>query len=801
MSIDFMKLSINWLKEYVTINKSADEIAETLTMIGNEVEDVITSGEIPGVIVAEIKEITPHPNADKLQLTKIDDGKNILNVVCGAPNIQEGQKIFLATVGTKLPDPTNNDFFEIKKSKIRGEISEGMICSEKELGISDDHDGIMVLPNDYRLGSSISDYFAETVLEIDVTPNRVDCLSIIGLARDLSAKYSQKLNFDYKVNYPSDENTSTIEILDKEICNRYTGIRIESVKIQESPDWLKKRLISIGERPINNVVDITNYVMFELGQPLHAFDYDKISGDKIYVRKSKAREKILTLDGESRELPEDSIVIADNKRPIGLAGIMGGQSSEISSNTTNVFLEAANFNSSKIRSTSKKLGLSTEASMRFERNLDPKLAIYGLSRAADLIVELAGGNIDQKIQDNFPSKTNDEKIILYKNKLKNHLGLDIPNKQIDQTLNNLNFQFTFDHNKEVWAINRPFWRTDIQIPEDIHEEIARIIGYDEIPLTYLSGSVPRWEPNRSLDIKYISQDLMVGAGLSESISYSAISEKQLSFTPNLFDLGEKITLSNPISKEYSVLRKSLIPSLISAASRNSNNWKGPIKLFEIGNVFFELESKVVEKTMLSAILTGPRQEISLNSESSKLDYFDIKGILEMLSKNLNFDFEVKEYDDKLFSEKSSLIYNRNIDENIGCMGELSKETIEINNFSSSEVIAFEIDLSKIIRCQDKFVYKDFSQYPQAHRDLSLIIDRNVNFSQIEKIVYSENLVEDCLIFDIYEGDEIPEGKRSISIRVNYQSPNETLSSKKLEKIEKNILVKLEKTLGIYIREQ
>ncbi|MBL07421.1 MAG: phenylalanine--tRNA ligase subunit beta [Chloroflexi bacterium] len=801
MSIDFMKLSINWLKEYVTINKSADEIAETLTMIGNEVEDVITSGEIPGVIVAEIKEITPHPNADKLQLTKIDDGKNILNVVCGAPNIQEGQKIFLATVGTKLPDPTNNDFFEIKKSKIRGEISEGMICSEKELGISDDHDGIMVLPNDYRLGSSISDYFAETVLEIDVTPNRVDCLSIIGLARDLSAKYSQKLNFDYKVNYPSDENTSTIEILDKEICNRYTGIRIESVKIQESPDWLKKRLISIGERPINNVVDITNYVMFELGQPLHAFDYDKISGDKIYVRKSKAREKILTLDGESRELPEDSIVIADNKRPIGLAGIMGGQSSEISSNTTNVFLEAANFNSSKIRSTSKKLGLSTEASMRFERNLDPKLAIYGLSRAADLIVELAGGNIDQKIQDNFPSKTNDEKIILHKNKLKNHLGLDIPNKQIDQTLNNLNFQFTFDHNKEVWAINRPFWRTDIQIPEDIHEEIARIIGYDEIPLTYLSGSVPRWEPNRSLDIKYISQDLMVGAGLSESISYSAISEKQLSFTPNLFDLGEKITLSNPISKEYSVLRKSLIPSLISAASRNSNNWKGPIKLFEIGNVFFELESKVVEKTMLSAILTGPRQEISLNSESSKLDYFDIKGILEMLSKNLNFDFEVKEYDDKLFSEKSSLIYNRNIDENIGCMGELSKETIEINNFSSSEVIAFEIDLSKIIRCQDKFVYKDFSQYPQAHRDLSLIIDRNVNFSQIEKIVYSENLVEDCLIFDIYEGDEIPEGKRSISIRVNYQSPNETLSSKKLEKIEKNILVKLEKTLGIYIREQ
>ena len=795
-----MKLSINWLKDYISLNKSVDEIADSLTMIGNEVEEIITTGDIPGVIVAEIKEIIPHPNADKLQLAKIYDGKNTLSVVCGAPNIKEGQKIFLATIGTNLPDPKNNTYFEIKKSKIRGELSEGMICSEKELGISEDHEGIMVLPNDYELGTSISNYYAETILDIDVTPNRVDCLSVVGLARDLSAKFSQRLNFDYQVNYPIEEKASIIAIEDKDICFRYTGIQIESVNIKESPDWLKKRLISIGERPINNIVDITNYVMFEIGQPLHAFDQDKIDGSKIYVRKSKSKEKILTLDGENRELPKDSIVISDKKSPIGLAGIMGGKSSEITSDTTNVFLEAANFNSSMIRATSKKLGLSTEASMRFERNLDPKLAIYGLSRAADLIVELAGGKINQKIQDNYPSRIKDQKIILNKDKLRNHLGLDISNNQIDQTLDNLNFHFTFDQINQIWEIEKPFWRTDIQIPEDIHEEIARIIGYDEIPLAYLSGSVPKWEPNKSLDIKYLSQDLMVGAGLSEAISYSAISEKQLSFTPNIFDLGEKITLTNPISKEYSILRKSLIPSLISAASRNSNNWKGPIKLFEIGNVFFELDSKVIEKTMLSGILTGPRQEISLNSESSKLNYFDIKGIVEMLSKNLNFDFEVKESNDKLFSEKSSIIYNRNIDENIGCMGELCKETIEQNNFSSSEVIVFEIDLSKVIKCQNKFIYKDFSQYPQAHRDLSLIIDRSVKFSQIKEIIYGESLVEDCLIFDIYEGNEIPREKRSISIRVNYQSARETLSSKKLEKVEKNILSKLEKKLGIYIRE-
>ena len=438
-----MKLSINWLKDYISLNKSVDEIADSLTMIGNEVEEIVTTGDIPGVIVAEIKKIIPHPNADKLQLTKIYDGKNTLSVVCGAPNIKEGQKIFLATIGTNLPDPKNNTYFEIKKSKIRGELSEGMICSEKELGISDDHEGIMVLPNDYELGASISNYYSETILDIDVTPNRVDCLSVVGLARDLSAKFSQRLSFDYQVNYPIEEKTSIIAIEDKDICSRYTGIKIESVNIKESPDWLKKRLISIGERPINNIVDITNYVMFELGQPLHAFDQDKIDGSKIYVRKSKSKEKMLTLDGENRELPKDSIVIADQKSPIGLAGIMGGKSSEITSDTTNVFLEAANFNSSMIRSTSKQLGLSTEASIRFERNLDPKLAIYGLSRAADLIVELAGGKINQKIQDNYPSRIKDQKIILNKDKLRNHLGLDISNNQIDQTLDNLNFHFTF----------------------------------------------------------------------------------------------------------------------------------------------------------------------------------------------------------------------------------------------------------------------------------------------------------------------------------------------------------------------
>jgi len=798
-----MKLSISWLKEYIAFNKSVQEVSESLTMIGNEVESIETSGVIPGVIVAEIQEISSHPNADKLNLAKVFDGTHLYNVVCGAPNIKVGQRIFLATVGSKLPDPSNDSYFEIKKSKIRGEISEGMICSERELGIGDDHHGIMVLSSDHVIGESIEKYYSETVLDIDVTPNRVDCLSIVGLARDLSAKFSSRLNYSYSVNYESNKKNKIVEIKDPNLCSRYTGIIIDSVKVDESPEWLKKRLISIGEKPINNIVDITNYVMFELGQPLHAFDLNKIQGEKIIVRESRSKEKIKTLDGVERELPEKTIVISDKEnKSIGLAGIMGGGNSEIEASTTNIFLESGNFNPSLIRNTSKQLGLSTEASIRFERNLNPELAIYGLSRATDLILEIAGGNIRHGIEDNYPGiKNSVEKIILDKRKLKKHLGLEISNEKISKTLSDLNFEFDYNQTNELWEISKPIWRSDIEIPEDIHEEIARIIGYDEIPLSYLSGSVPKWEPNKFLDTKSMIQDILVAAGLSETISYSAISEKLFSYTPKLLNIGNNISLNNPISNEYSILRKSLTPSLISSASRNSNNWKGPIKLFEIGNVFYENESQIIEKTMIGGIITGPREELSLDSNDSKIDFFDIKGVVELLSRTLNFNFESLSYEDEIFStNRSALIFNKNTNEPVGFMGELSEQTMKENDFSTTEAVVFEIDIEKIISSQKSFIYKDFSQYPQAHRDLSLIIDKSVNFSEIEDIIYSENLVVNCLIFDIYQGDEIPDNKHSVSLRINYQSQHETLSSKKLDKVEKNILRKLEKQLGAFIRE-
>ena len=796
-----MKLPISWLNEYINFKKSDEEISENLTMIGNEVESIEKSGNIDGVIVGEIKKIIPHPNADKLKLTIVFDGNNEIQVVCGAPNIEERQKIFLATPGTKLP-LENGSTFEIKKSKIRGEISEGMICSEKELGLSDNHEGIMVLDNSFLIGDPLSKYFSETVFDIDVTPNRVDCLSIVGLARDLSAKFSTKLNFNYSNDFDIDNSKGIVEILDEKICPRYSGIILDSVSITDSPDWLKSKLISIGERPINNVVDITNYVMFEIGQPLHAFDLDKISGDKIFVRESNSKEKIITLDGEERELPSKSIVIADEKQSIGLAGIMGGGNSEIDNTTKTIFLESANFNPQYIRNTSKKLNLSTEASVRFERNLNPEITEFALSRAANLIIELAGGKTRGFMEDLCQNQSdNKSKIPLKKDKIKSHLGLDLDDKKISNTLENLDFTFDFSTKESTWQVDKPFWRSDINISEDLHEEIARIIGYDDIPLSFLSGEIPKWEPNEQYDTKIFLQDILVGIGLTETISYSATSEKLLNLTPLISNLGKSIELDNPISNEHAYLRKSIIPSLLINASRNTHYWKKPIRLFETGSVFYMDQSKIIEKTMISGILAGTRNELNWNQEEGLVDYFDIKGIVEFILKKLNIKVEFTDYTDPLFDlHKSSKIFNKNINKDIGFIGEVSSKLLAELDFNSNNVVIFELDLDSLIKAKSPIVYEEFSTFPQAHRDLSLIVEKNVKFDDLNKIILSEKYAVESVIVDSYEGEGIPSNKKSISIRISYQSFDNTLSSKNLEKIEKNILSKLKKQLDAYIRE-
>ena len=798
-----MKLPLNWLKEYVSYNISAEEIAENLTIIGLEVESISETGIISGVIVGEIQKISKHPNADTLQIVIVFDGNNKYKIICGAPNVCVGQKIFFATPGTKLPDENSPEKFHlIKESKIRGELSQGMICSEKELGLGENHDGIMVLPKDFKLGSPISEYYGEIVMELDITPNRVDCLSITGIARDLSARIDKEFKFKYTNNHSlSKSYKNNIQILDENICSRYTGVIIDNISITESPDWLKRRLISIGERPINNLVDITNYVMFEIGQPLHAFDLDKINEEKIYVRNSKKGEEIITLDGNKRILDSDSIVIADNKSAIGLAGIMGGKNSEIDIETNSIFLESANFNSSVIRNTSKSLSLQTEASMRFERNLNPELTIFGLSRALDLILEICGGKTRTGILDNYDNKFIQKTIILDKRRLCKILGVEIDNEIISKTLNSLNFTYDFDKLKDIWKVEAPFWRSDITLPEDLYEEIARIIGYDSIPLKFISGEIPKWEPNKLFEYKNTLTDLLVGSGMYETISYSAISEEMLEILPEYVSNQENISIKNPISNEHAYLRKSLIPSIIITASRNTNNWKKPIRIFETGNVFFQLEQKIQEKSYSAGLLTGVSENIHWDITPREVDYFDGKGIIDYLSSKLRFNYVLSPYNDAIYAKgKSVRIHDMKNKITFGYLGMISDDMIEKLNFNTPSVVIFELFLEELYKSSNELVYKDFSQFPLAHRDLSLLIDTNVNFEDIKKIVFSEKFVIDCNVFDVYQAENLPEGKIGIAVRIFYQSNEGTLSWKNLQQIEQKILIQFEKKLGIKIRE-
>ena len=798
-----MKLPLNWLKEYVTYNISPEEIAENLTIIGLEVESISEIGMIAGVIVGEIQKISKHPNADTLKIVIVFDGTNKYKIICGAPNICVGQKIFFATPGTKLPDENSPEkFYLIKESKIRGELSQGMICSEKELGLGENHDGIMVLPKDFKLGDPISKYYGEIVMELDITPNRVDCLSITGIARDLSARIDKEFKFKYTNNHPNSKRyKNIIQILDENICSRYTGVIIDNISISESPDWLKRRLISIGERPINNLVDITNYVMFEIGQPLHAFDLDKINEEKIYVRNSKKGEEIKTLDGNKRILDSHSIVIADNKSAIGLAGIMGGKNSEIDIKTNSIFLESANFNPSIIRNTSKLLSLQTEASIRFERNLNPELTIYGLSRALDLILEICGGKTRSGLLDNYNNKVIRKTIILDKKRLCKILGLEIDNEIISKTLNSLNFSYDFDKLKDIWKVETPFWRSDITLPEDLYEEIARIVGYDSIPLKFISGEIPKWEPNKLFEYKNTLTDLLVGSGMYETISYSAISEEMLGILPDYVNNRKNISITNPISNEHAYLRKSLIPSIIMTASRNTNNWKKPIRIFETGNVFFQSDQKIQEQSYSAGLLTGISENSHWDITPREVDYFDGKGIIDYLSSKLRFNYFLSPYNDAIYTKgKSVRIHDTKNEITFGYLGMISEDMIEKLNFNTSSVVIFELFLEELYKSSNDLVYKDFSQFPLAHRDLSLLIDTNVNFEDIKNIAFSEKFVIDCNVFDVYQGDNLPEGKIGIAVRIYYQSNEGTLSWKNLQQIEKKILIQYEKKLGIKIRE-
>lgn len=805
-----MKVPLSWLKEYIDTDLSPEEISHKLTMAGNEVDSIEKIGIIDNVYSGQIIDISKHPNADRLSLVKVRLENEEYEVVCGAKNISLNDKIVFAKEGAILTDPYSEDSkrVKLKKSKIRGVLSTGMICSSKELGIGDDHEGVIILPKDTKIGIPISEVLGDVVFDFELTPNRPDCLGILGIARDLGAIIGKKLKkFDLSYNGSDKENNSNLNITieDPDLCSRYTATIIKNIKIEPSPEWLKSRLIAIGERPVNNIVDVTNYVMFETGQPLHAFDYEKIQGNKINVRRANNGEKLVTLDGKTRNLDNSMVVISDSNRSIGLAGIMGGENSEVSDDTTSIVLEAATWNSTNNRQTAKKLDLNSQATLRFEKGLKKGLCEIGLRRAINLIMNITNGVTSKNILDiNTDINVHPEKIFFHYEKIKKVLGFEIKEKVTEETLELLGFKLK--RQKEGWDVEIPCWRPDISIQEDLVEEVARIVGYDDIPTTILSGAPPSSKSQDFIQLREKMSDVLIGLGMYESINYPTTSveaEKRVLINK---EEPKYIKLKNPVNSEFPIMRRSLIEGVLENIANNSKVWKEPIKIFELGKVFHDNGGrKPDEPYYIVGGFAGPRKEINWDSDNSDVDFYDVKGVIESLFEEINLepDFEVS--DNPLFVPgicASIKIFN----ETIGVLGQINLNIVEKFNSEIEKIFIFELSVEKLfdlIKKNKKYTIKkfnEFSRLPSSYRDLSLIINSDIFVEDLIDQISKNRLVKNINIFDVFEGKGVPKNKKAIGLRLTYQSSNKTITSDEINKSEQKIVKELKNKFDIDIRE-
>ena len=777
-----MKISLNWLSEYINISKSPEEISQLLTMAGLEVNSLKKGNEFKGVVVGEVKECVKHPNADKLSLCKVDVGtEEELSIVCGASNVKAGLKVLVATVGTILPGN-----FKIKKAKIRGEESRGMICSEKELQLSDSHEGIMVLPEESEVGSPFSELFdtSDTLMELDLTPNRPDAMSHIGVARDLSAI----LNLDLlkpSVNLEESEvdasSEYSVEIEDKTGCPRFAVRIIKNIKIGKSPDWLSKRLNSVGIRSINNVVDASNYVLMEFGHPIHTFDMDKLSGNKISVRSSSKDEKVVTLDGVERKLREDTVLVCDDEKPVGIGGIMGLQNSEVTDETANLIIECAYFDPGKIRNSSKKLGLYTEASKRFERGCDPNDIEFALDRVCSIIVEIAGGEVLKGIIDNYPSKIEKIKIQLRQKRINSIIGMEISESKVKDILNRLEFEVKSE-NKDSIELIVPTFRPDVEREIDVIEEVARIIGYDNIPpskhaLIPLSTSLNN---NESNNIKL--KNMLVGFGFNEIYTNSLMPYDLWKLSG---DNNSPVKVTNPISLDMECLRASLMPRMLEAVSYNFNRQRNSVMLFEDGNVIIpddKSETGVKETHMIAAMIAGEVNPGNWLNRSRSADYFSLKGVVETFLKAIGFSTVTF----TLFSNSSYQNAFTVIGDEIklGFMGEISPTSLKVFDLEIP-VYYFELEVDSLYTQMSKDIaFSEPSKYPSIMRDISFIVDDSLHSEELTAIITGAktDLLKSYKITSVYKGSPLKDNEKSITYHLIFSSVERTLEEEEIDKI-------------------
>jgi phenylalanyl-tRNA synthetase beta chain len=800
-----MRVSIKWLKDYLDLNISEADLANRLNMAGNEVKAVETlGGSWNNVSIGQILAINPHPNADRLRLATVTTGSEQHVVVCGAPNLTIGDKIVFATIGAELKDGHTGQLIRLKPAKIRGVESKGMICSEMELGIFQNHEGILVLPADAPLGMLLKDYLGDIVIDLDVTPNRPDCLSVIGIAREAAALTGQQV----KISEPRYEETATpisekiaVEILAPDLCPRYSVSLIKDIRIMPSPKWMQDRLIASGMRPINNIVDISNYVMLEYGNPLHTFDYDKILGKQIKVRRAMDGEVIVSLDGVERKLNSGMLVIADSARAVAVAGVMGGANSEVSEQTTNILLEAASFNPFNIHSTGAALNLPSEARYRFERGIAPALTIPALKRATQLISELSGGKVCQGYIDGFPGKKSASPIKLSCLKTKRLLGIEYSLAEIVQILGSLGFECIKAEKEHEILVNPPYWRSDIHLEVDLIEEVARIKGYENIPTTLLAEPIPHQNPDPGYDLKKAIRQSLVADGFSEVLNFSLTGLDMLTrVDPERKPIDPlPMRVANSMTSDMEYLRTSFRPMLLNSFAANRRFEDGSIRLFEVGKVYIKKEKGLPdERETVCGVMGGLRYAKSWQNNDQTLDFFDAKGVIEGLLFGLGLKPSFENGQDiSLHPKKQAGIFLEG--KKIGVVGEVHPKVLF--GFEITEpVYLLEIDLKTLLNFSNTGNnYKPVPKFPSILRDMALIVGRDTSNQTVIKIIQSYSLVEQVEIFDVYSGGQVSPGKKSLAYRICYRSPNHTLTDIEVNQIHKKILDRLNEELGAVLR--
>ncbi|WP_288651685.1 phenylalanine--tRNA ligase subunit beta [Parabacteroides johnsonii] len=820
-----MNISYNWLKDYLDFDLQPDEVAAALTSIGLEtggVEEVQTiKGGLEGLVIGEVLTCEEHPNSDHLHITTVNvGGAEPLQIVCGAPNVAAGQKVVVAVNGTKLYD--GDECFTIKRSKIRGVESNGMICAEDEIGIGTDHAGIIVLPADAVVGTPAKEYYnvkSDYVLEVDITPNRVDATSHFGVARDLAAYLKQngkpanlkRPNVDaFKI----DDETPAIEVVveNTEACLRYSGITIKGVTVKESPEWLQNRLKVIGLRPINNVVDVTNYILHGVGQPLHSFDADKVKGNKVVVRSAKEGSKFVTLDGVERTLTDRDLMICNVEEPMCIAGVFGGLDSGVTEQTKNVFLESATFHPTWIRKTARRFGLNTDASFRYERGLDPNQTVDVMKRAALLIQEVAGGTITGAIQDIYPAPVAPYRVELAYNKVNTLIGKVIPVETVKSILESLEMKIVSE-TAEGWVIDVPVYRIDVQRDVDVIEDILRIYGYNNVEFSdnvksNLSYQTPT---DRSYKLQNLISEQLCGCGFNEILNNSLT---RSAYYDNLstYPVSHCVMLMNPLSADLNCMRQTLLFGGLESVEHNAKRKNGNIRFFEFGNCYdYNIDHKKEGETLaefsedyrLGLWVSGSRVDNNWAHPNEKSSVYELKAYVENILVRLGVNLQKV-----IFGNLANDIYSAGLSittssgRQLGTMGIVSPKICKEMDIET-DVYYAELSWTLLMKeiKKSKVTFSEISKFPAVKRDLALLLDKNVQFAEIEKIATESErkLLKNIALFDVYEGKNLPAGKKSYAVSFYLQDEGKTLNDKQIDAIMKKIQTNLEQKLGAQLR--